>query len=339
MNKTLIFLFNMVVVFFGFSQVAKAQKSIALNNELDVFTDNREYANSGNFSQTIFGARWAPSVVFNLDTVSSFHIGANLLHNFGSPKLVNDVSPTIYFRYNKDNVKFYAGAFPRSETLGQFPRAILKDTVNYFRPNIEGLWLQRGNARNHINVFIDWTSFQTATARENFLFGFNYRLSKDIFYSNGYASLLHNAGPAVPIPGDHVGDNGSSLFNAGVDLSKKTGFKQFSLDAGIYTSFIRTREVTGWVVHNGFLSNAALEYRNIYLYNAMYIGEGNNNQIWGDPFYNAKFYDRVDIGWNIFHTQNLEASVGLALHFVRGVMDNQQVFRLKYNFNNWIKKF
>src|SRR5690606_31647443 len=120
------------------------------------FVDNREYAKSGGYSQSILGARLAPEVYLSLDSIHSLHGGLNVLHEFGSPGTVNDqLLPTIYYNYKQAGHDFYIGMFPRHELIGGYHRAILNDTLAYYRPNIEGMLWRYGNQTFYQQIWID----------------------------------------------------------------------------------------------------------------------------------------------------------------------------------------
>lgn len=295
------------------------------------FIDNREYANSHRFSETIFGVRFSPEIGLRIDSVHRLRVGFNALHEFGSPKFTREIAPVIYYQYSKKNLDFYIGAFPRQGLISDFPRAIFNDTLNYYRPNIEGMAMKYETANFREVVFIDWTSRQTETARENFIFGFSGTFKKDVFFASHYVMMLHNAGPAVEIPGDHVEDNGAAAIKVGVDLSHRTFLDSLTINTGGLMSLHRIRGTEGgWQTPKGALFEITAEYRRIGITNSYYIGEANTIKT-GDRFYDSKRYNRLDFTWRPRLYKNIEARLAFSLHFVDGVIDNQQSFGLRYN--------
>ena len=162
----LTFLFTLIV----FNRVEAQELEAAVN--LHTFADNREYNKSERFSQTIFGLRFSPEIGLRLDSTHRIRLGFNALHEFGSTKFTDKIDPVAYYEYQKQDWNFYMGVFPRHQLLSDFPRAVLKDTFNYYRPNVEGMLLKFENKNWRQLLFIDWTSRQTATARENLFSGF-----------------------------------------------------------------------------------------------------------------------------------------------------------------------
>jgi len=300
------------------------------NLNLHTFADNREYAKSNRFSQTIFGLRFAPEIGLRLDTVHRLRIGLNALHEFGSSKFTNKIDPIAYYEFKQESWNFFMGMFARRGLVDDYPRALLKDTFNYYRPNVEGMLLKYQNANWKQVLWIDWTSRQTATDRENFIFGLSGTYKKDLFFVSHYAMMLHNAGPAVPIPNDHVEDNGAAIVRAGLDLSHRTFLDSLTFSAGGMMSFERVRSVGGWKTPKGVLLDLQMEYRRFGVINSFYKGEG-HRLIYGDQFYSAKTYNRMDLYWRPRIYKGIEGQFTLSFHFLDGVVDNQQAFGIRYN--------
>ncbi len=307
----------------------------ALN--LHSFADNREYGKSNRYPQTIFGVRLSPEIGLSMDSTHRIRVGFNALHEFGSPKFTNKIDPVVYYQFTKQKWNLYMGAFPRYKLLSDYPRAILTDTLNYYRPNVEGMLVKYENEHLRQTVWIDWTSRQTAIARENFLFGLSGSYKNGIFFASHYAMMLHNAGPAINIVGDHIEDNGALAIKAGVDLTGKTGLDSLTINAGGLMSFERLRSVSGWNTPKGLLLEFHVAYHRFGVINSYYNGEGHHIRF-GDRFYSAKIYNRTDFTWRPILFKNVEGILDLSFHFVEGVVDSQQAFGLRYNISG-SKKF
>ena len=320
----LTFLFTLIV----FNRVEAQELEAAVN--LHTFADNREYNKSERFSQTIFGLRFSPEIGLRLDSTHRIRLGFNALHEFGSTKFTDKIDPVAYYEYQKQDWNFYMGVFPRHQLLSDFPRAVLKDTFNYYRPNVEGMLLKFENKNWRQLLFIDWTSRQTATARENFIFGLSGQFKKDIFFVSHYAMMLHNAGPAIDIPGDHIEDNGALNIKAGLDLSRKTFLDSLTINVGGLMSFERTRTIGSWQTPKGLMLELQMEYKRFGITNSFYKGEGHHIK-YGDQFYTAKQYNRTDLTWRPRIYKGIEGMFTLSFHFVEGVVDNQQAFGIRYN--------
>ena len=324
-------LYKTVIIFLFFALCGLKLKAQKLEGSLDYFgfADNREYAASDRFSQTIFGNRLSPEIGIGLDSVNHFRLGFNALYEFGS-KGIGKVDPVIYYRNNKKNWDFYIGAFPRQNLLDDYHRALFKDTLNYYRPNVEGMLWKFENKHGKEVMWIDWTSRQTNFEKETFLFGLSGIAKFRNFYFSHYGYMFHNAGPGIPIPGDNLQDNGGVILKFGIDLSKKTFLDSLNISAGSFTSLERTRGVTDLETPTGFLFDIHAAYKKFSVTNSFYTGR-KHNLIYGDQFYTANTYNRLDFGWSFINYLNIQGKFVLTLHFVEGVVDNQQAFTLRYH--------
>ena len=118
--------------------------------------------------------------------------------------------------------------------------------------------------------------------------------------------MFHFAGFMDPVIDEALHDNLLQLTSIGADLSDRTVFDRLELNAGYVTGFDRARaDDTGWLIHNGFLSELFIEYKRFGLFNTFYAGDGqmyfyedhDNELYWGDAFYRTNTYNRSDSYW------------------------------------------
>ncbi|MFC3196967.1 hypothetical protein ACFOET_05000 [Parapedobacter deserti] len=295
------------------------------------FADNREYAKSGLYSQSILGMRIAPELIFSMDSAHFLHGGVNFLHEFGSVA-AKDVVPTVYYNYRQQGHDFYIGMFPRKDLLAGYHRAILNDTLNYYRPNIEGLLWRYGNKIFRQQVWIDWTSRQTETEREQFMVGLSGRVNSGSLYLAHQITLWHDAGKKNNTDENEtpVRDNGAAMLKIGIDLSELSFLDSLDISGGGIVSYDRLRSIYDWRTPKGVITDIYAEYRKIFIANTFYAGEG-LDIAYGDRFYTSGLYDRLEIGWKPLQYKGLESQFTLSFHFTRGAVDNQQQFTLRYN--------
>ncbi|WP_442795122.1 hypothetical protein [Pelobium manganitolerans] len=322
-NIFLLFLFACAIL-----KTASAQQLEGAIN-FHGFVDNREYAKSSRYSPTYFGARFSPEVGILVDSAHRFRIGVNILKQFGSKDFADKISPVIYYQYQKQKHNFFIGAFPRLNLIDDYPIALLSDTLNYFRPNIEGMFYQYKTANFKQNLWIDWTGKQTATDRETFLFGFSGKYQPGLFYLSHYAYMFHNALSATSPPNQHLEDNGAVELLLGLDFSKKTFLDSLTISAGPLVSIERTRNVTGIQTPAGLITYLYAAYKQFAVKNTFYKGEG-HHLINGDMFYSDKQYDRLDVSWKPIKYKNIEGGFVFSFHFLNGIIDSQQAFSLRY---------
>jgi hypothetical protein len=297
------------------------------------FFDNREYKEFVLRSRTYSGTRLALDVGLNLDSVHHFIVGVNALHEFGANPFFVKVNPVAYYSFTGKNWLFNAGEFPREGLLTDYPRAMLNDTLRYYHPNVEGLLTKFHSDHVAETVWIDWVSRQTNTDREQFLFGFSGKYQPFLngpLYLSHYFFLLHDAGPAIAIPNDHIQDNGAAQVKLGLNFSHKTFLDSLSFEAGGMLSLERTRGIDGFQKPAGFVANAYLSYKRFALFDEFYKGDG-HNITFGDAYYQKKTYNRLDIIYTPFLYNGLRGQFVLSLHQTPGYFSNQEAFRVTYD--------
>jgi hypothetical protein len=293
------------------------------NAGLDGFLDNREYFNEIQYPQTIFGSRIMGEVGGSYHKVHRLRAGINYLYEFGGSPEAGDLAPVMYYQYNKKPFTFYMGAFPRKGLI-DFPLALLTDTLNYYRPHIEGVYLDCKGEWGFENVFIDWTSRQTDREYERFMFGFSGRLNWKMLFFSHHFLMGHFAGTGIPQPDFHLRDNGGFDVAVGADLSGFTFLDTLWISMGSLVSLDRTRSIDdGWQTPAGFLLNAMVSWHGLGLYGTVYQGEG-HTFLYGDAFYQAKQYGRIDMFWAPFRSDKVQGKLAFSLHFVEGIIDTSQ---------------
>jgi hypothetical protein len=297
----------------------------------DGFLDNREYQNSVQYPQTIFGARTWLELGGKIDQVHRLRAGFNYMYEFGSTFEAIKPSPILYYQLDYKPFNFYIGAFPRRNLL-DFPLALLTDTLNYYRPEMEGMYLNYdiGNW-GWENVFIDWTGRQTNYDPEQFMFGFSGRLSYKFLYFTHHFLMGHFARPRIRPPDFHLRDNGGFDLNLGTDLSNLTFFDTINVSIGVIVSLDRIRGIyDGWETPAGLFTQANLDYRGLGIKGTYYRGQG-HEFIWGDSFYKVKEYGRLDFYWQPFKKNNIQGKIVFSLHFIEQSVDYSQQVLISVN--------
>jgi hypothetical protein len=324
--------FYLIALFSLFSSaIAVAQTTLDVNFNGLGFLDNREYKDFIARSRTYSGTRTALDFGLNIDSLNSFVVGANAIHEFGAKQYFLKVDPVAYYKFNNKNWLFNIGEFPREGLLDDYPRALLNDTLRYYRPNVEGMFLRYHNTNFMENLWIDWVSRQTVTDREQFLFGFSGKykpVAKGLFYISHYFLLLHDAGSASDA--NAITDNGGAQVKLGLDLSHHTFLDSLSFEAGGMTSIERTRGLTGLKLPKGFIATAYLSWHWLALYDEFYRGQG-STIYYGDAFYEKKFYNRADFIITSFVANRLKGQFIFTVHRTPGYTSNQEAFRLTYD--------
>lgn len=294
------------------------------------FVDNREYAASGRESATFLGTQLTPEVGLLIDSTHRIRFGMNLLHEFGTKQFSNKISPTVYYNYQKDHISFYMGAFPRRGLTDDFSRALLSDTLIYFRPNHTGLLFKVEKPLLNQNIWIDWVSKQSADQREQFMVGASGKVQLGMFFVAHDALLWHNALPDNPPEDMHLQDNVAITAQVGIDMTKISDLDSLTFGVGGILSADRLRGVYDWKGARGALIEVHGAYRSFFVHNTFYVGDRQALAL-GDDFYSEKLYNRLDLGWSPLRNKRFSAKLIASFHFTAGAIDNQQTLLLRYN--------
>ena len=332
--------------FISFLFISSTAFSQELNWRLDLFSffDNTEFGNSKvTIPQTMAGVMVAPEAGLLWDSIHKVNVGVNLMHEYGSPNAIDKFYPTVYYEFHRGAQKFIMGAFPRLRVIGNYPRLFFRDSITYYRPNINGLFWEFRKDKNYINVWLDWTGRQSKTLNEAFFIGTSGRFNSGVFFIQQFGYMFHLAGKMDPIVNEALHDNILVNPSLGIDLKGKSIFSTLEANAGWVARFERSRaDNTGWIKLNGFLAEARIEYKWLGFFNTFYKGDGmmyfysqrGNDLYWGDPVYRAKSYNRSDF-YIIFlqhHAVNVELTY--SLHFLENRVYNEQMLKVFVNLNS-----
>jgi len=153
--------------------------------------DNREFHNGQSMSQTILGTIGSAQIGTKIDEHSLF-AGISELYEFGSTISFHKPDLIMYYQFEDQKKQFRFGSFPRLGVV-DFPLAMLADTLQYFRPNIEGLLGKISGDKGYQMAFVDWNGRQTKTIRESFIVGTSGEIRyKKAFFQN-YVLMYHFA--------------------------------------------------------------------------------------------------------------------------------------------------
>ncbi len=293
--------------------------------------DNREFFSNIAMSQTILGSRGAFETGLKIDN-HRIRVGMSKLFEFGSEMNFQPNKLIMYYQFKNEKREFLMGSFPRRGRIN-FPLAMLTDTLLYYRPNIEGLFTETHWDWGKQNIFVDWTSRQTDTIRENFEVGFSGEIFYKIFFLQNYYLMYHDAGPAIDIPGDHIKDYMGYSVMAGMRTPEDFPVEA-SIKAGVLSSYFRIRSVTdGYINGTSLYAELFAKYKNFGIKSTLHSGDAQNFKD-GDRFYHAKNYLRTNLIWYFINHDNIHAKFTWSLHYLNwDDLDNQQQISLIYVFD------
>lgn len=336
-----------LAAFLLFAVPGHAQK-LAWKVGLNSFFDNTEFGHSKlQIPQTMAGVHFAPQVGVALDSINRIFTGIDVMHEYGSNKVIDFINPIAYYEYNNEPFRFIMGAFPRKMVLDDFPRIFFADSINNYRPTMNGLCWEFSRGRSYMRAWLDWTSRQTRKRHETFFMGESGRIDNGLFYLQHFGYMFHYAGLMDPIVHEGLHDNGMYLTSVGVDFAGKTGFDKLETSIGHAVGIEDERDANQkWLFHNALMSETKVEYRGLGLENSYYRGasqmsfynDHGMNLYWADRIYRAKEYDRADFYIRFLHNDVIDTKLIYTLHFVENQVYNEQSLYVTFNMDNLEKK-
>ena len=310
------------------------------------FFNNTEFSKSAvKTDQTMTGVHFAPLIGLGYQENHRIFVGINAVHEFGSQTPVEYRFPIACYQFEGEKYLFYMGAFPRKTLIDNYPRMFFQDSISNYRPVINGLfWEFRSQKDDYFNVWLDWTGRQSFDVREAFFMGWSGRYNRGMFYGQQFFYMFHYAGSlnrAIPEP---VQDNGLILTSLGIDLTEKTMFEKLDVNIGWSVGLDRDRgSADGWITPHGFLSEIRAEYKNIGIFNTLYVGQGQqslykqhqNRLYWGDPTYRVSKYNRADVYVNFVKNPVVSVKLIYSLHFMENKMFHEQSLYATFDLDNF----
>lgn len=290
------------------------------------FFDNREYFNEYAQPGSVLGARTFAQGGFWIDEHNLFSIGVDFMYEFGDKTRLEFIKPILYYHHNTPTTKIYMGAFPRRD-LFELPYVMQADTFQYFRPNVEGIYVKFENSWGEQDAWLDWTSRQTTDARETFLIGGTGKAKLGLFFARYDFIMYHYAGRAETEEPENVRDNGGLTAVLGANLSGLTPLDTLVISTGFTGSYDRYRTLYDLQFTAGSISEVYAKYKRFGIKNTTYFGDGQVNLV-GDQMYTAPFYNRTDFIWNIFQKGPVKGFVEFSLHLLPGTTDYSQKFAI-----------
>lgn len=179
----------------------------------DQILDNREYFTDYGYHQTIFGARINTGASFTFDSTHQIHAGINYMYEYGGDLLGVTPQIDLYYSYRSDRLDLFVGSFPRRGRM-DYPLLLLTDSLDYYRPNMEGASVRYNWDWGTVHGWVDWAGRETEEVRESILAGFDATLRAAVFYVSTIATRYHLARIICTSIVGSKGEFHSCLFSA-----------------------------------------------------------------------------------------------------------------------------
>jgi hypothetical protein len=339
MKKILLF-----VCVFSMLQFETQGQELQWKTALNYFFDNTEYAKSTlTKDQTMTGVHFSPELGVKWDSVHSIYTGVDLLKISGSKAVLDVAYPIAYYKYQKNNITFLAGAFQREDFFSNYSDLFFRDSITYYHPTIQGFIFQIKHPHSFFNLWMDWTGHQTALHRETFFVGTSAYRTNGLLFIDFQSYMFHFANTRPSTASFKVCDNVLARLSLGVNFSKQTGLDTLLFSAGVLAGFERDRGISnGTHTPIGAVLNLNVEHKGFGTQNMLYIGQDRNvfystytnSMYWNNPFLRSGFYVQSKWYYNFIHTLNINAKIGMNLHLSEGKLMFQQLLTVKAMIDN-----
>lgn len=328
------------------NDIARANaKRVRFIYDVDFYSyfDNREYHDPYQTPQTIFNFRLAPEVGVQIrDLIGGTHrliAGVNYTQRLGGDW--NDVQfdPTAYYHYKYKGVNLRLGAIPFAQRLHALPDFLLYDSIGYFHPNIQGALFSYQDHRGYAEFMCDWRGAQETDCREMFRIVVDGRYQYKWFNIGGFVQLNHKANPKAPTPREGVCDDFYVSPQIGFDFTDLLSpIDSFSVTLGYVLGIQNDRTAEIYKKPQGFTADLYFNWWFLGVHNRFYYGDCMmpNYGKWGhflnqgDPFYQSKIYNRLDIFAYIYRNSFVNCYLSYNLHYDGETLQHQQQLNVRF---------
>ena len=277
------------------------------------FFDNREVDNTAIYGQTMFGARLSAEAGVSADSINRFAVGVNFLYEFGWKGPFKRPSPVLYYEGSYARLHYWFGSFSRYNKT-DMPVALLNDTLNYYRPNVEGMFIEYRGRDFRQNAWVDWTGRKTSAVRETIVMGLSGYFEKGMFIYQHHFVMNHQSLTEPMEVGTYVRDNFGATVKAGLNLSDVAGLDSLTFMAGGIASLDRQRHLYSFRYSKGITLEAGAVYHNFGLHELACFSNG-LTILSGDSPYNSMYYNRADVYYSI-RKKSVEARIQFSYHHI-----------------------
>ena len=315
------------------------------------YFDNLEFGSNCPYtqSQTMAGIRLSPEIgiVWGPFKLS---VGAHAQKRFGTKRFIDDFDFTAYFRYREQRGRvhhdFLMGAFPRGGLIDEYHNLYFRDSINYRRPNLNGIYYNIRGRHNYLSLWLDWTGWQSSTERETFFVGLSGMQRAGRWFVAELMGYYFHYANTTPRSGDGcVHDNAQAQLTAGIDIcpgliTSRRADDRLLLKAGLMFGYERKRDdVTPAKTPLGLIAELNAQIWHVGTHTIYYYGQPRQTvetdvhtaTYWGNPLLQSKSYLQSLIYYQLFNRQHVSARIGWTFHLVGTKLYHQQSLHLNVN--------
>ncbi len=341
--------------FFRFGRTGSGEGvSFEYGTDFEYFFENREFdAYLSRYSGpevplplescTVHGLVLTPSVGFSLfQGASANHrlaLGLDIRRNMGSGPVTWQALEELTVHYDAhvtlpDGSMFEGvlGVFPNRFREGEYGNAFFSPVTLFSDRNMDGLLLKYRAQRFRAEIGADWMGMKTESSRERFMIVSAGNWKPLGWLDAGWAGTFYHYAGSETVHG--VVDNNLLGLYARVNLAGRTGLQELSLKlSGLFSYQWDRKAEASQSFPMGVEALAVVRSHDVYLSNCSYAGDNlqylyghtdsggfayGNSLYFGDPFYQCRFWDRVELGWEPDISDFISLNVNFQFHFGEG---------------------
>ncbi len=292
----------------------------------------------------------------------NLRVGGYYILNMGEkiPQFPQNTGLSLYYDTHYKNFSGYFGIFPRKHWIGVYPNLYYRKDFLLQNPMTNGLALQYQSNDNDLKAefIFDWYGGNLQKRIDEFLAqGFvQQNLWRDNIFLGGSFLLYHTKNDDILNPlstNKDVWLLDRLYYNVFVGLDLQKHFMSYmdsmNFSLGILGSVERKRRHSSGL--DPFSNNVGLDfllkvqYKGFGIENSLYYGqpqmkyfnEYGESLYWGLPFYQAKFYDRLEMYWE-HKNSYCTARFSFIFHFVDTKIANTQMLTIILNTDKLFKR-
>ena len=305
--------------------------------DFDNYFDNREYDAPYQIPQTIFNFRLSPSVGLavrdRIGGIHQFMAGVRYTQRLGGNWRDVQFDPTAYYRFQYKGFDLAFGAIPYEQRIRALPDWLMYDSITYMHPNIQGALFSYHDKRGYVSFMCDWRGAQTDMRREMFRLVVDGEYCYKGLLLGGIAHLNHTASTKLNPPTDPLYDDININVNVGFDATRYVPhIDSLCLRAGYIYGYARDRLNNVLYQPQGFILDFYFNWWFLGLKNTFYYGDNlqphrpaiGNLMCQGDPFYQAKIYNRTDIFAYLYRSSFVNVYFSWNMHYDGNGLYHQQ---------------
>lgn len=290
----------------------------------------------------------------------NLRVGGYYIMNMGEkiPHFPQNVGLSLYYDTHYKNFSGYFGIFPRKHWIGVYPNLYYRKDFLLQNPMTNGFGLQYQNKGLKAEFIFDWYGGNLQKRIDEFLAqGF---LQQNLWHDNIFLGasflLYHTKNDELLNPLNTIKDVwllDRLYYNAfvGFDLQKRfmPYMDSIYLSLGVLGSVERKRRHSSGL--DPFSNSLGLDfmlkaqYKGFGVENSLYYGQGQmkyfseygESLYWGLPFYQARFYDRMEMYWEYKNAYS-STRFSFIFHFTDTKIANTQMLTIVLDTHELLKK-